>query len=333
MVTIKDIARAAGVSPTTVSNVIHGNEGRVSAETVSLIRDTIQAMGYVPNLSARSLVSSSSKIIGVINHVVPQESGGFFQDPFSGALLSGIEQRLRKSGYFLMVRTVKSAGELLSLLANWNIDGLIFIGGLPPEFYNAVKKMRTPFLLVDSYIDDPQPLQLRLEDEQGGYIAAKYLLDRGHRSILFCSPKLDDGVISRRRTGFIRALTEKGLSLQSGDAYICEFEIDKARALGRALAVRTDFTAIFATADILAAGIVSGLQSAGRHVPDEISVVGFDDLPIARLCTPQLTTVHQDIVERGTAAAQMLVDFLGGEKQSSRVFPVCMVERESVRRI
>ena len=334
MATIKDIAKAAGVTPTTVSNVIHGNEGRVSAQTVERIRRTIEEMGYVPNLSARALVNNASHIIGVINHIVPQESGGFFQDPFSGALLAGIEQSLRQNGYYLMVRTVKSTTELLSLLGNWNIDGLIFIGVFPEEFYQAIKRTRTPFLLIDRYIDDTQPMQLRLEDEQGGYLAARHLLDMGHRNILFCSPRAEDeGVISQRRAGFLRALTERGMEHPHSNDYACEFEIEEGRALGRTLARRHDFTAIFATADILAAGIASGLQSAGRRVPEEISIVGFDDLLVAKLCTPQLTTIHQDIVARGECAAQMLMDSLNGKRPENRVFPVRLVERQSVKRL
>lgn len=334
MATIKDVAKAAGVTPTTVSNVIHGNERRVSPQKVEVIRRAIEELGYIPNLSARALVNSASHIIGVINHIVPQESGGFFQDPFSGALLTGIEQALSRSDYYLMVRTVRSTSELLSLLGNWHIDGLIFIGVFPQEFYQAIKRTKTAYLLIDSYIDDPQPMQLRLEDERGGYLAARHLIDMGHQSILFISPKAEDeGVILKRRAGFMRALGESGLEHPQVNDYVCEFELDEARALGQRLAQRRDFTAIFATADILAAGIVSGLQSAGRRVPEDISVVGFDDLPVARLCTPQLTTIHQDIVARGECAASMLVASLDGQRPENCVFPVRLVERQSVRRL
>lgn len=334
MTTIKDIARAAGVSTTTVSNVIHGNASRVSAQTVERIRQLIAETGYAPNLSARALVNSTSRIIGVVNQVVPQASGGFFQDPFSGALLTGIEQSLRRNDYYLMVRTVDSASELLRLLVNWSIDGLIFIGVFSEEFYQAIKTTQKPFLLIDSYIDDPEPLQLRLEDEQGGYLAAKHLLEMGHRNILFCGPAQDSGgVIGMRRQGFLRAMREWGIAHPAENDYDCEFEMDEGRALGQRLALRRDYTAIFATADMLAVEIVSGLQSAGRHVPEEISVVGFDDLPIARMCTPQLTTIHQDITARGERAAQMLVDSLEGRRPENCVFPVRLQQRESVIRI
>lgn len=334
MTTIKDIAKAAGVSATTVSNVIHGNAARVSVHTVERIRKIIAETGYAPNLSARALVNSSSRIIGVVNQIVPQASGGFFQDPFSGALLTGIEQYLRQNDYYLMVRTVDNSSELLRLLVNWNIDGLIFIGVFPAEFYQAIKTTQKPFLLIDSYIDDPEPLQLRLEDETGGYLAARHLLEMGHRNILFCGPDQDGGgVIGMRRAGFLRAMREWGVEHPARNDYACEFEMEEGRALGRRLAERDDYTAIFATADMLAAEIVSGLQSAGRRVPEEISVVGFDDLPVARMCAPQLTTIHQDVTARGEKAAQMLVDSLEGKRPDNCVFPVRLERRESVRRI
>lgn len=334
MITIKDIAKATGVTPTTVSNVIHGNDKRVSQETRALIRQAIDKMGCIPSTAVNKPVKSASRIIGVVSHSVPQESGGFFQDSFSAALLTGIEQALRQSGYYLMVRTVKSTSELMSLLSSWNIDGVIFIGVFPMEFYHAIKRARTPFLLIDSYIDDPLPLQLRLEDELGGYLAARYLIDMGHRDILFCSPKADGkGVVRQRRAGFLRALKERGVYHSPTNDYVCAFEIDKARDFGQRLAKRRDYTAIFATADVLAAGIMSGLQSAGRRVPADVSIIGFDDLPISRLCTPQLTTIHQDIVARGERAATMLIDDLNGHRPESCVFPVRLMERKSVQRL
>ena len=113
-----------------------------------------------------------------------------------------------------------------------------------------------------------------------------------------------------------------------------EIGIEQGTALGRELARRTDYTAIFATADILAAGLISGLQEAGRRVPEDISIVGFDDLNLARLTSPQLTTVHQDVVQKGVIAAQMLINALQGDNVSaprSVVLPVRLVSRQSVR--
>ena len=128
MVTIRDIAQATGVSATTVSNVIHGRNKRVSAETIQSINDAIKELGYVPNMSARSLVSSSSKVIGFVNHVITRTDTNMMDDPFHSAAIGAIETALRENGYYLMLRTVETAEELVAFLQNWNMDGLFFTG-------------------------------------------------------------------------------------------------------------------------------------------------------------------------------------------------------------
>lgn len=335
MVTIKDIANAVGVSATTVSNVIRGNAGRVSPEMIERINAAIRDMHYTPNLSARALVSSTSHIVGVINHLVPLDSGGFFQDPFHGALLAGIEQALRERGYYMMMRTIDNTPELLSLLSNWNLDGLILTGIFPSAFYTDLITQATPFLLIDSYVLGAAP-QVRLEDRRGGYLAAKHLLEMGHRRILFCGPPIHEhGVLRERYGGFCEALAEYGLTPRQGDVYGLEIGIEQSTALGRTLAARSDYTAIFATADILAAGIISGLNEAGRRVPEDVSIVGFDDLNIARLTSPQLTTIHQDVTLRGSRAAEMLVAQIEKAPGAETVItmPVRLVRRQSVQDI
>ena len=336
MVTIKDIANAVGVSATTVSNVIRGNAGRVSPEMIERINQVISDMHYTPNLSARALVSSSSHIIGVINHLVPMRSGGIFQDPFHGALLTGIEMTLRESGYYLMMRTIDTTDELLSLLNNWNLDGLILTGLFPSDFLTALLSQSTPFLLVDSYVPTDSVPQVRLEDQEGGYIATKHLLEMGHRRILFCGPPIfDAGVMHERFADYAQALHEYGLSPREEDVYGVDIAVGASTALGRELALRRDFTAIFATADVLAAGLISSLSAAGRRVPQDVSIVGFDDLNIAQLTNPQLTTVHQDVTQRGVQAASMLISHIEHVHDAARrvTMSVRLVVRSSVARV
>ena len=332
--TIQDIARLAGVSPTTVSNVIHGNDRRVSAATRQRIKVVIKAQGYVPNLSARSLKTNTSRIIAMFNAIVPEESGGSLQDPFHSALLTGIERELRGSDYFLMVRSVSSAEELLRYLNNWKVDALIMTGIISDAFYQALRSQAAPFLLVDSYVEGEAGLRIRLEDRQGARLAAEHLLGLGHRDILFCGPQpLDRGVIAERLAGLRETLAEHGIAHPDSLIRPCPMGIDEAVAVGRELALRNDFTAIFATADVLAAGIVSGLQSAGRRVPKDISVVGFDDLAIARLSLPPLTTVRQDVVARGQQGARMLLRALKGESVEALLTPVTLTVRGSTGRL
>ena len=141
MVTIRDIAQATGVSATTVSNVIHGKSNRVSAETIQNINNAIKELGYVPNMSARSLVSSSSKVIGFVNHAVKRENANFMEDPFHSAAIGAIEAALHENGYYLMLHTVETAEELATFVQNWNLDGLFFTGIFMDKFFDSVQSL------------------------------------------------------------------------------------------------------------------------------------------------------------------------------------------------
>ena len=144
MVTIKDIAREACVSVTTVSNVIHGKSSHVAEETVERITKIIENYNYTPNMSARALVNKSSHIIGVINHLIPEQTGNFMMDPFHSAVIGGVEKCLRNRGYYMMLRTVEKEDELISLFRNWNLDGIILIGIFEDAFYERLIKSGIP---------------------------------------------------------------------------------------------------------------------------------------------------------------------------------------------
>ncbi len=337
MPTIKDIAREAGVSVTTVSNVIHGKSSHVAQETVERITKIIEQHNYTPNLSARALVNRSSRIIGVINHLISDSSGeSFLQDPFHGACIGGIERTLRDRGYFMMVRTVENEHELFSLFTNWNLDGVILTGLFEDSFFGRLVTTDKPIVLLDSYVKNRKVFNVGLEDYRGGYIATEYLIRRGHRNIVFASPHIERaGVLEERFRGYRDALKAAGIPLETRNVYEHPITIDEGRELGRILAERRDVTAVFASADLLAAGIIGGLNERGLRVPEDVSVMGFDDVYISRITTPQLTTVHQDAREKGVLAASMMVDYLQGKPAVSRsvVMPVSIVERGSVRQL
>ncbi len=333
MPTLKDIAREAKVSVMTVSNVIHNRSAHVAPATVERINKIIEAYNYAPNMSARALVNKSSRIVGVINHLIPQQAGSFLQDPFHGAFIGGIERALRLRGYYMMVRTVESEAEILSLFRNWNLDGVILTGLFEDSFFDRLVKTDKPIVLLDSYVRSEKIFNVGLEDRRGGYLATKYLIERGHRAIAFASPHiLRQGVIEERFKGYRAALEEAGIAFSQGNVYEQEITISEGIKLGQALAGRRDLSAIFATADILAAGIIAGLGAKGLRVPEDKSIVGFDDLYISRITSPQLTTVHQDADAKGATAADLMVDFLEGKAVPSRsiIMPVSIVERDSV---
>jgi LacI family transcriptional regulator len=336
MFTIKDIAKEANVSPTTVSNVIHKNYSRVSQETVENVQKIIEAKKYIPNMSARSLVSNNSRIIGVINHLVPSSEGSFLHDPFHAASISGIEEELSRYDYFIMVRSISNANELVSLLHNWNLDGLILVGLFQDQFFDVLMSLRVPVILIDSYINDERVLSVGLEDRRGGYLATKYLIDKGHKNILFVSAKIKEGgVLEERLKGYKMALKEAGIRFSGKN--VCEhgMSINDSIKLGQELSERHDYTAIFAAADVMASGIIVGLSDRGVRVPEDVSVVGFDDIDISKLIRPQLTTIHQDAEQKGKIAAKMILDCLKERpiEQKKIVLPVSLIERDSVRNI
>ena len=336
MTTIKDIAKEAGVSYTTVSNVIHGKSSRVSAQTIAQINEIIKLSGYAPNMSARSLVSNSSKVIGIINHLVPKASGGFIADPFHSAFIGAVEETLRENGYYLMLRTVEDSMDLLSFLRNWNIDGMFFTGLFEDEFFDMLSTVDVPIVLIDSYINHPNMQNVGLEDFKGGYLATKYLIENGHRNIAFASPPIrSHGVVEERLRGYRQALDEYHIPFQNEFLFQGEFDMQSDMLLSSQIAANRKITAVFATADILAAGIIAGLHASGLDVPNDISVIGFDDIPLCRLISPTLTTIHQDAAEKGKAAVEFMMNRLKNNpiERNQKVLPVHLIERKSVKRI
>ena len=336
MVTLKDIAQEAGVSITTVSNVVHNRKSRVSPERVAKIWEIIEREQYVPSMTARTLANAESSIIGVISHITPQNTGSTMSDPFLGTFVEGLESRTREEGYFLMIRAVEDAKALNFLSRSWRLSGLILMGMFQDEFFTCIQKLGIPYVLIDSYIDEPGVYNIGLEDEKGGYLATKHLLEKGHRVIAFASPTVrPGGVVEKRLDGYKRALCEYGIAFDPSLVFTQEISVEEGRKLGELLSRKTDVTGIFASADILAAGIMAGLQEQGVAVPRDKSIVGFDDNYLCRLTNPNLTTIHQDAEQRGILATDMLLSQMRGEPVRERrvILPVSLVERGSVRDI
>lgn len=336
MVTLKDIAAEAGVSITTVSNVVHNRSSRVSPELVQKIRQIIDREHYVPSMTARTLVNDESYIIGVITHMTPQNKGSTMSDPFLGTFVEGIEHRTREEGYFLMIRSVEDAQALESLRRSWKLSGVILTGIFADEFFAGVQHLGIPFVLIDSYVKAPDVCCIGLEDEKGGYLATKHLLENGHRTIAFASPTIrEGGVVEKRLNGYKKALHEFGVPFDPSLVFTQEIFVEEGKRLGHLLAEKPEITGIFASADILAAGIMTGLRECGVLVPHDKSIVGFDDNYLCQLTNPSLTTIHQDAEQKGSLAVDMLLAQLRHEtiREHSIILPVSLVERESVRNL
>lgn len=335
MVTIETVASRAKVSTTTVSNVINGKTKRVSQATIKRVQAIIRETGYSPNMSARALSTRNSKVVALISHMDPEKSGDFMDDPFMTRFISAVESTLREKGYYIMLRTIGSQEDLRKFLANWNIDGLFFTGLFEDDdLYIALKEMEKPIVLADSYLSDYGSMfNVGLDDVQGGLLATRYLIQKGHERIVFAGPPIHaGGVVEKRLEGYKAALNEANIPFDAKLVRESEFKTRDTLALGASIAMQKDVTAVFATADVMAAGIMAGIRQGGRRVPEEISIMGFDDLNWCQLTSPGLTTIHQNMRRKGQLAADLMVTLLEGGrvKEHNIILSVHLVERESV---
>ena len=333
MITLKDIAKEAGVSSVTVSNVINGNYKKVSAEKIEEIQEIIKKYHYVPNAVARSLAVKESKLIGVVIPYVA-ENENFLQSPYNAEILGVLEKWIRKNGYYLMVRCVNSCKEIIPVINTWNVDGVVFLGSYSYEVRELKKQLQLPMVFIDTYADEKGIVNIGINDFRGGYIATKYLISKGHRSICFVGPCYVEGnVVEKRYDGYLRAMQECGYGDNISSEHASDTSYECGIDIGKKIAtVKEEVTAVFATADILALGLIRGLRLNGKRVPQDVSVIGFDNLLECRYSTPQLTTISQNISLKAERAADALFQMIREKKKLSinEIIEVELVERQSV---
>lgn len=333
--TAKDVAQLAGVSTAAVSYALSGKR-TISEETKRRIQAAIAELDYVPDLNARSLSMRDSKLIGV---VVPQTEPGdrlMFQNSFYSEVLGSIEYYARQNGYHILISATDANESYLTLAMERNLDGIIVIGMYPDEFYQEMKKTKIPIVLIDSYCNDHYYHNIRIDDAYGSYLATNHLLENGHRDIAFFAGQLkENGVMKKRLLGYQQALQEFAVPFRN--EYVFEGQIDYESGVTLAsqlLASQLPVTGIVAAADILAIGVMKGLYEAGKRVPEDFSVVGFDDAEISRYLTPGLTTIHQQISLKGQKAVELLLKHIEDPHlpKQEEILPLQLVARDSVKR-
>ncbi|MBD2847108.1 LacI family DNA-binding transcriptional regulator [Paenibacillus sp. IB182496] len=332
---LSEVARAARVSIATVSNVIN-DKGRVSTATERRVRRAIEQLGYAPNLLARILKTNQSRLIGL---VIPTARPGRLQDnPFYWDLLAGIEEGARDRDFHIILAGIEEGDETFAFVKERQLDGLIYVGA--SEEGGAVERvleLGVPCVFVDSYLRDARLYQVCLDDRLGGLLATQHLLELGHRRIAVLPGDIAperlhrNGVLQERWSGYRLALEEAGVGYDP--RLFMRYPTSMEGGLQAAAWLREagDVTAVFSFSDISAMGIVKGLRQEGLGVPADISVIGFDDLCLSGYMSPALTTVSQNIVQKGLAAIRLLVDQIEQEAGFSRkvVLPVELKVRET----
>ena len=326
--TMAEIAALAGVSKPTVSKVMNRQPG-VAAATRERVEHVIAERGYVRHGAARALSAGRA---GSVNLVVKEVDNAYFME-----IIQGVEETLERAGLSMVLTATRDEARRhrrwMARVIEHGTDGAILV--LPDEHFARLEELRghgIPVALVDDRGESPADLpSVGATNFAGGFAAAEHLLSLGHRRIAVVGgPPFKS--TRARLAGYRTALQEAGVQpdprLERSGGFVAETGYEAARALLRA---PEPPTAIFAGNDLQAIGVYRALYEAGLRAPDDMSVVGFDDLPLARLLTPALSTVRQPVREMGALATRMLLRIIAGEKlESARVeLATSLVVRES----
>ncbi|MEV0598973.1 LacI family DNA-binding transcriptional regulator [Streptomyces sp. NPDC050315] len=309
MVGIKDVAREAGVSVGTVSNVINRPE-RVSQETRARVQAAIERLGYVRSESARQLRAGSSRLVALL---VLDMANPFFVD-----LARGAERAARRAGLGVVVcnsgQNPDEEAEYLALFAEQRVNGVLVTPADPTgRTLDTLRRQGTPFVLVDRVAPGTEQCSVSVDDVAGGALIGRHLAQAGHRTLAYVSGPPHLRQVQDRREGMHRALAEAGLppeallELPAGQLDVAAGRDAGARLLG--LAQRP--TAVFCANDLLALGVLQAMYAAGVRVPEDLAIVGYDDIEFAAAAAVPLTSVRQPAAALGNMAAELLLEETG----------------------
>lgn len=329
MATIQEVARAAGVAPSTVSRYLNG-QLRVSPATEARMLDAVRDLGYVPNAQARNLARRRS---GVVGFVVPEIS-----NPYFGAIADYVVDAVERHGLLVLLCSTRSQAvreaSYIDLLASGAIDGMLYLGSFRSnERLAAAIRGGLPVVVIDEPIADlPGVHTVVMDDYAGGYQATSYLVALGHRQIAFVSGPAELASVQERRRGYEDALRKGGIDpaeqLVLAGHFTEQFGMS---ALPRLLAGPRPPTAAFVASDYIALGMLSAAETHGVRVPGDLSVVGFDDIRFSQYVRPRLTTIRSPLERLAQVGVELLFERLAGGDSSARteVLPVELIVRES----
>jgi LacI family transcriptional regulator len=328
--TIRDVAAAAGVSMSTVSAALNGS-APTSTDVRSRVAAAVERLGYQPEAHARSLRLRRSSAIGL---VIPDPGNPFFIE-----LAMGVQTVALAEGLVVVLCATDRAAELdaycLSLLKARHVDGLVYVSGTH-EFPDSLQQLRAsvPIVFVDDLFTDVEGAFVGADNRAGAALAARLLLDQGHRRIGILAGPHRVWTAQERLRGYLDALSEAGLEVAAVPVEHGDFRVDGGRAAAAALLARDpDITGVLAANDLMAIGALQVYAERGLRVPHDISVVGFDDIPAATFVTPNLTTVRQPARDIGHAAMSSLLRQLNeGIGTEMTLLPTTLVTRNSVGR-
>jgi DNA-binding LacI/PurR family transcriptional regulator len=320
-ITMEELAKAAGVSKMTVSRALSGHP-LVKDSTRERIRQLAEAHGFRINVAARNLRQRSTRTIGVVIEMTPSHDRSM-SEPYPLSLLGGIMQELTSNAYNMVLTTLP-----LFVASPPAVDGLILLGqGVNEDAVETVQRAGMPYVIWGSVDGNEDHITVGSDNVAGGRLAADHLLARGRRACAFVGDATHLEIADRLR-GFQARLAEAGADL-AGTApspFTREGGYQAARAL---LAEGSRFDGVFAASDAIAMGVIAALRDAGRAVPDDVAVIGFDDAPGAALFTPAVSSIRQDWDRGGKLLAQKILALTKGARPDSESLPVEIKPRKS----
>jgi LacI family transcriptional regulator len=319
--TIRDVARLAEVSVTTVSHAL-SDKRPVRPETVLRIQAAIEALGYVPSSAARTLQAGRTFMLGL---VVPDVS-----DPFFGRLAVAVERAADENDYGVVLSSSGGApmreSRYVSMLRSRSIDGLVYVAGRSARDPGLADLARSyPVVLADEWTDDLAGIPyVGVDNVRGGELAAQHLAALGHSHVAVLTGPRGLRSAEERLAGFVSVFPDAAVIDADFSEEVAYHRTARLIAGGRAP------TAIFASNDVMALGVLDAVRDSGASVPDDISLVGFDDIPLARRVSPALTTVHQPVELIGALAAEAVIAMSAGrEALESPRLPVELIVRDT----
>ena len=335
--TIKDIAKKCGVGISTVSRAIN-NHPDINPETKQMVLDIIKETGYIPNNSARNLKRTDAKCVAVLIKGIT--------NPFFSSVIKVIEEQVQREKYALVMQHVEAyESELdvaLELIKEKRLRGIIFLGGTYQHDEVKLAKLNVPFVFctigtVQGGEKKRTYSNIAVDDRVESRKMVEYLLELGHKKIaIITEGAAAESVGQLRLEGYKDALGAKGIEIDESLIYEVQEKVDPYsmengyKLTKELLASGAEFTAVFAIADFLAVGVCRALHEAGHKIPQDVSVAGFDGIPIGEFYTPQLTTISQPVEAMAEKTVRLLLDVIAGKAEHEHIsFPAQLIERES----
>lgn len=328
--TIKDVAKKAGVSISTVSRVINDSKP-VTNEVKQRVLDVIKETGYVPNPLARSLVTKKSQLIGVL---VPEVT-----DTFSAEVLNGIEEISKMYNYDILLANTYSEKELemknINLLRAKQVEGIVMIcRDIDEEIVNMIENCGIPAVYVSKTARDFDIYNVSVQNAPATRDMTQFLIDRGHKNIALLKTSYDiSNIADARLHGYQEALKNNDIPYNENIVKTCGATYKEGYSTAKELLTENkNIDAIFSTGDEAAIGAINACLDMGYKVPEDISVVGFNDIKFAKMFRPKLTTVYQPLFDMGAVAIRMVIKMIKGQEVEEKKveLPYRIIDRESV---